>query len=44
MYRPERFLDEGGKVFGKDRIIPFSIGTDPKEFNITCCVRVMNNY
>jgi len=26
VYRPERFINEEGKVFGKDRIIPFSLG------------------
>jgi len=26
-FRPERFLDESGNVIGKDRIIPFSLGT-----------------
>jgi len=26
-FRPERFLDEFGKVVGKERIMPFSIGT-----------------
>ena len=25
-FRPERFLDEFGKVVGKERIMPFSIG------------------
>jgi len=25
-YRPERFLDESGQVFGRDRVIPFSLG------------------
>ena len=40
VYRPERFIDEEGKVFGKDRIIPFSIG---KQSNIKCLVRAMYN-
>jgi cytochrome P450 len=26
LYRPERFIDDSGTVFGKDRIRPFSIG------------------
>ena len=26
VFRPERFLDEDGKVFGRDRIMPFSLG------------------
>ena len=26
-FRPERFLDESGNVFDRDRIIPFSLGT-----------------
>jgi cytochrome P450 len=25
-FRPERFLDENGKVIGKDRVIPFGLG------------------
>ena len=26
-FRPERFLDEAGSVIGRDRVIPFSLGT-----------------
>jgi len=26
-FRPERFLDESGSVVGRDRVIPFSLGT-----------------
>ncbi len=26
VFRPERFLDEDGKVFGRDRVMPFSLG------------------
>jgi len=26
-FRPERFLDEFGQVTGKERIMPFSMGT-----------------
>ena len=33
VYRPERFLDEEGKVFGKDRIMPFSIGKIASKVN-----------
>jgi len=26
-FRPERFLDQSGNVIGRDRVIPFSLGT-----------------
>jgi len=26
VFRPERFLDENGALYGKDRVLPFSIG------------------
>ena len=26
VFRPERFFDEDGKVFGRDRVVPFSMG------------------
>jgi cytochrome P450 len=25
-FRPERFLDENGRLIGKEKIIPFSVG------------------
>jgi len=30
VFRPERFLNEDGQVTGKERIIPFSLGTSCK--------------
>jgi len=26
-FRPERFLDQSGNVVGRDRVIPFGLGT-----------------
>jgi len=39
-FRPERFLDESGNVIGRDRIIPFSLGTStqvPNNAHISFC-------
>jgi len=38
-FRPERFIDEAGNVVGKNRIIPFGLGTST--CMLTLCVSVL---
>ena len=33
VFRPERFLDDGGKVINKDLVVPFSMGRQAYIYN-----------